>query len=301
MPFNFQPVIIIGAARSGTNMLRDLLTKIHEVSSWPCDEINYIWRYGNAQFPTDELQPENAGQANKKYIRRCFANEANRTRTRWLIEKTCANSLRVNFVDTIIPEAKYIFLVRNGFDVVASAEKRWHAPLDIGYLAQKVGYIPWRDIPYYGARYASHRLTRMLSSERRLPTWGPRFSGIDKLVATTSATEVCAHQWQQSVLLASETLHRMPSKRVHTVSYEAFVKSPEVGLSEIVRFLDIPFLEKQCQKIILGVSSKSVGRGRECTNSRESGSVISLLQETHELLARQWPELYQLPADSNAA
>ena len=31
-----------------------------------------------------------------------------------LVEKTCANSLRVPFVEKIVPEAKYIFIVRDG-------------------------------------------------------------------------------------------------------------------------------------------------------------------------------------------
>ena len=39
------PVIIIGAGRSGTNMLRDLLAQLPQFSTWPCDEINYIWRH----------------------------------------------------------------------------------------------------------------------------------------------------------------------------------------------------------------------------------------------------------------
>ena len=43
----FKPLIIIGAGRSGTNALRDALTTFSKISSWPCDEINPIWRHGN--------------------------------------------------------------------------------------------------------------------------------------------------------------------------------------------------------------------------------------------------------------
>ena len=43
--------MIIGAARSGTNMLRDVLTSLDGVDTWPCDEINYIWRHGNIRWP----------------------------------------------------------------------------------------------------------------------------------------------------------------------------------------------------------------------------------------------------------
>ena len=51
-----QDVIIIGAPRSGTNMLRDALTALPDCGTWPCDEINYVWRHGNVGFPSDEFR-----------------------------------------------------------------------------------------------------------------------------------------------------------------------------------------------------------------------------------------------------
>ena len=35
-------VIIIGAPRSGTNILRDTLTSLSNVGTWGCDEIPYL-------------------------------------------------------------------------------------------------------------------------------------------------------------------------------------------------------------------------------------------------------------------
>src|SRR5262245_2527282 len=107
--FKFQPVIIIGAGRSGTNMVRDLLTALPSCATWPCDEINYIWRYGNATFPTDELTAEHARPEVVRYIRRQFGHLARTTSAKWIVEKTCANSLRVDFVRAVVPEAKFIF------------------------------------------------------------------------------------------------------------------------------------------------------------------------------------------------
>ena len=97
--FDFQPVIVIGAARSGTNMLRDLLTRHSQVSTWPCDEINYLWRVGNASFPTDELESEQASPRTVATIRKQFARLARQRKAQWVIEKTCANSLRVDYVN----------------------------------------------------------------------------------------------------------------------------------------------------------------------------------------------------------
>src|SRR2546430_7511188 len=57
LDMSFQPVIVIGAARSGTKLLRDCLGTADEFAVVPYD-INYLWRLGNEQFPNDELTPE---------------------------------------------------------------------------------------------------------------------------------------------------------------------------------------------------------------------------------------------------
>ena len=56
-------LVIIGAPRSGTNMLRDVLTSFDGIGTWPCDEINYIWRHGNVRYPSDEIPADRATPA----------------------------------------------------------------------------------------------------------------------------------------------------------------------------------------------------------------------------------------------
>lgn len=129
----YQPVILIGAPRSGTNMLRDVITRIEGVGTWPCDEVNYVWRHGNRGHFSDELSPVLAKPEVRKFIRGQFNKVARRFQLRYVVEKTCANSLRVGFIDRIFPEARYIYLVRDGRDTTASAMKRWKAPLNLPY------------------------------------------------------------------------------------------------------------------------------------------------------------------------
>ena len=62
-----QVVFIIGAPRSGTNMLRNILTNFDGVKTWPCDEINYILRHGNVRHPSDEFGVEHATPEVKQY------------------------------------------------------------------------------------------------------------------------------------------------------------------------------------------------------------------------------------------
>ena len=259
--FNFQPVIIIGAARSGTNMVRDLLTQIPRVTTWPCDEINYVWRHGNASFPTDELRPDHVTPSIRRYIRNRFARLAAETGAHWVVEKTCANSLRVDFVHEIIPEAKFVFLVRNGLDVAASADKRWHAPLDWAYVMKKAWHVPTQDIPYYAARYLTHRFRRLTTQEKRLPTWGPRFAGLDESVQRDTSLQTCFAQWQVSVESASQALVKFPRSQVHFLHYEDFVAHPKRHLKSMCKDLGISCKGGTIRELASQVFESSVGAG----------------------------------------
>ena len=62
------PVFIIGAARSGTKFLRDVLAASPEVACVPYD-VNYIWRYKNENYPHDALAVESITKKIKFSIR----------------------------------------------------------------------------------------------------------------------------------------------------------------------------------------------------------------------------------------
>ena len=259
--FDFQPVIVIGAARSGTNMLRDLLTRHSQVSTWPCDEINYLWRVGNASFPTDELESGQASPRTVATIRKQFARLARQRKAQWVIEKTCANSLRVDYVNAIVPEAKFLFLVRDGVDVVASATQRWRAPLKLPYVLKKAAYIPFQDVPYYATRYLRHRAQRLFDAQQCLPTWGPRFAGIEAALRFCSLEEVCALQWQRCVEHSDRALSCLPSERVLYVRYEAFVQRPTDEFARVLDFLGIEVDEAFLYNAVRHITAHSVGKG----------------------------------------
>lgn len=92
-----QHVIIVGAPRSGTNMLRDVLTSAPGVSTWPCDEINFVWKHQNLDIDHDEIPADRAPRVST-YLRGQFDARAAKDRADVVVEKTCATSLRVPFV-----------------------------------------------------------------------------------------------------------------------------------------------------------------------------------------------------------
>ena len=231
------PVIIIGAGRSGTNALRDALCTLTQFHTWPCDEINYIWRHGNRNFPTDQLTRLHATRDASDFIRGSFSKQAARDIQATLIEKTCANSLRVGFVHEIFPEARFIHIVRDGRDVAASAMDRWTAPLDVPYLVAKARYVPATDLPYYATKYLGSRVAKIRSDEDRLSWWGPKFDGMESLTPETSLVEVAARQWERSVTLAVEQLSDIPASQVTMIRYRDLASDPIGTLSALTSWL----------------------------------------------------------------
>ena len=273
-------VILVGAPRSGTNMLRDVLTSINGVFTWPCDEINYIWRHGNVWYPSDEIPAERASPAVKNYIQQCFSDIQEKYSANVVVEKTCANSLRVTFVDAVVPSAKYIFIYRDGIDATGSAKERWTAKLDIPYLLEKVRFVPKADLPYYAVRYFWARIYRLISSEKRLAFWGPKLDNMQEILQKHSLNEVCALQWQRCVDKADEALSAMPEGKVIRVCYEDFVQQPGKELGRILEFLGKDVPEADIAEAVKDVSPRSLGKGRKALGESEVANLEKLVGDS---------------------
>lgn len=280
MQLKNEPIIIIGAARSGTNMLRDIITKIPGFGTWPCDEINYIWRYGNRDKDSDEFAEEDLTPQIAKFIIGEFVKIQNKNNFNYVVEKTCANSLRVSFIRAIFPNAKYILITRDGRDVVSSAEKRWKAELDLNYIYQKAKYIPKQDVLYYATKYFTNRISKIFSKEDRLATWGPRFKKIDEVLRNKNIFEISAIQWSKSVELSLEGLSSLSQEQLLHIQYENFTKSPHDVLPKLLGFLDYKGDEKTLKMLSSNVKYSSVGKWRSNLSNETLSKISPLINPT---------------------
>lgn len=277
---SYKRVVIIGAPRSGTNMLRDVLSALPGVATWPCDEINYIWRHGNVRYPSDEFTTDMATPDVKRYLGRCFDHIARKYSAHTVVEKTCANSLRVSFVRRVLPDAKYIVIRRDGVDAAVSALNKWRAGIDIRYIARKAYYVPLSDMPYHAFSLSRNLIGKMFASEQRISKWGPILSDMDNLLCNYSLAQVCMIQWQRCVDRTDEALKEIDRTMFHEVKYEAFVRNPLDELVRIANFLDLS-APRDCLGDAVGdVSDESVGKGARSIDQQEGRRLRYLARHT---------------------
>ncbi|MFC6286336.1 sulfotransferase family protein [Nocardioides sp. GCM10027113] len=254
-------VIIVGAPRSGTNMLRDVLERLDGFTTWPCDEINAIWRHGNTAHPSDELRPEHARPEVTSFIRRQFDRLRGNDPSVRVVEKTCATSLRVEFTRAVKPDSQYVFITRDGVDAAVSAMERWHAPFDFRYTAAKARFVPMTDIPRYAGRVIQRSVRRGRGQVAGVTTWwGPRPDDFRDLMASRQLDEIAAIQWSRCVDSSLRGLAGLGPDQLHHVSYEEFVAEPRQELRRLLDFLGAA--EAYDERAVSGVRAGSVGKGR---------------------------------------
>ena len=255
-----RPVIILGAARSGTKLLRAVIASHLRTVAIPHD-INFIWKYGNYHINHDELSPANVTPCSAAFIRRFFERFRKRRRAEMrVVEKTVSNTIRVDFVRTIFPSCQFIHLIRDGLDVSVSSMFQWQAKLDSGNVLDKLKYFPIRALPTYGVQYALAYLSRTFSGEKRVSSWGVRLKDLDALVRQYSLLEVCGLQWSRCVEHTVNALAAVPETDKLEVRYELFVQKPLEETERILAFLGLEMSDEVVRYIKDTVRVDQIGK-----------------------------------------
>lgn len=283
-----RPILIVGAGRSGTKLLRRLVSSHPEVEAFP-REINYIWRHGNADHPDDELTPAHARPEVVGYIRKRFARFREWNGAERICEKTCANALRVDFVRCVFPRAIVVHLVRDGRAVAESARRRWTATPPLSYLLEKARWIPVTDLPFYVFRYLKFQLSRGPGGVKQQSSWGARFSGIDRAVSELPLLDVCALQWQACVRAVEDSFARMPDDLKVTVRYRDLVTSPAETTRRLFSNLGLDWQVETREYVEREVRPQHLDKWRERLSSAEVERLRELIGDDLDRLGLPSP------------
>lgn len=135
-----------------------------------------------------------------------------------LLEKTPENCLRLPFLAALFPDARVIFLTRDGRANVHSLIEGWRRPhLFPGYRT---------PIPVTSEGQTSGRWAFTL-----IPGW--------QELVNSPLEVIAAHQWVTSNQAVLEYIHQPAALPSVTIRYEDLVTAPDLTLARISAFLDI--------------------------------------------------------------
>jgi Sulfotransferase family len=223
-----RPVIIIGAPRSGTTLLYELLRASGELWSLDGEAEGVIegipWLHPAARgFDSHRLTDLDADERSRCAVIAGFlAGLRDRTGTHYLddppsgpvriLDKTPENSLRIPFLTALFPTAKFVLIHRDARQAVSSICQAWRHP----------GFVKYPRLP--GWNRGSWHLV--------LPEgW--------RELTSASLTEIGAFQWAASNRRALDDLDALPATAWISIDYAELVAMPAAVLPQVCEFAEV--------------------------------------------------------------
>lgn len=252
-----EPIIIVGAPRSGTSLLLTVLSNSSSLWSQYRETID-IWerfyRFSGKEFKNDVLTKDDLDEKNKKflidefhkhtynnYFLGYFAREYCLNRPTLLdfigqqnlifkelylkdyriVEKSPKTCFRISFINKLFPDCKFIFLKRDGRTNINSLIEGWKGP----------------------DRYKRKEITDIKLNIKNCPetSWKFILPPEWENYKDSSIEEVSAFQWVNSNKAVIESFKEIEDKRKYFLKYEDLTENPSKTIQDMCKFIDIPF------------------------------------------------------------
>ncbi|MGH2701382.1 MAG: sulfotransferase family protein, partial [Actinomycetota bacterium] len=264
-----RPVFVIGAPRSGTSLLFAILRSSSRLAHWP-GEAHEVWEaYYHPALRGWESNLLTASDLTEKaadYIRRQFLLIAG-SRHR-LIDKTPRNALRFGFLEALFPDARYVYLRRDGRDNVNSLINAWRTPHYRTYRLPEPHSIAMVDPAWW--KFVLY------------PGWRPDSGGPLEVV--------CAKQWAVCNDHALAAAKEIDEERWVEIRYEDLVDRPVSEIGRVMEALELPNedgVRRRAEAVattpINIVTPPEQGKWRR-ENPNEINSILPLIGPTMEAL-----------------
>lgn len=225
-----RPIIIVSPPRAGSTLLFETLAKapnlftIGRESHMLIESIPSL-RPSDNEWHSNELSAEHATPPVTKALRDAFWNDL-RDRNEQpppmdgkglrFLEKTPKNALRIEFLDRIFPDARYIYLSRPPRAEISSMIDAWRS----GGFATYPDLPDWEGIPW---------------SLLLIPGW-------QELIGK-SVQEICAKQWEYTTNKILDDLDRVAPGRWTVANYHRLTGDPNAEIARLCRFAELSWDE----------------------------------------------------------
>lgn len=280
-----RPILVIGPHRSGTTLLGRALGHHPEVAYW--EEPRHVWTWGHNYRSHDRLGAEDATPRIKAHIRQAFARRMAAEGKEWLAEKTPSNCLRLPFIREIFPQARYLYIFRDGRAVVHSTDivTRTQAPEARWYATRFLGTPLW-EWPAFLPR-AWRTLGRRLLG-RNMVFWGPRPPGWQEWLREDDHLTILAKQWRHTIEPVLDFRDQMPPESCLEIRYEELVSDPSRLAREIEAFAELTPSRAFVEHLEAECHDGRVDAWRQRMDDAELAAIRPILGPALERLGYDW-------------
>lgn len=230
-----KPIFIIGTGRSGTTILGIVLSIHRDIaflnepkalwnSAYDGEDLIGSYNRGDATY---RLDAEDASSDVIQAMHRMFGWYLTVTGAQRVADKYPELIFRVPFVRAIFPDAKFLFLARNGWDTCNSIEQ-WSGRLG---KQHKCGEVH----DWWGVDNRKWKLLvkQIVSNDPGLSPYSTEIAGFTKHL------DMAAVEW---IVTMREGLHlqKQYPDAVHTVVYEKLTTNTKEVMEEICKFCELP-------------------------------------------------------------
>jgi hypothetical protein len=224
------PVFVVGCSRSGTTITYETLASAPQFLSlgW---EIPQFWDglVGplNNGWDSEAAGAEQARPAHRRAALRYFYQ---RLGAGWVLDKTCINVMRIPYLHALFPQARFVFIHRDGRDNVSSMIDGWHHGRTDGRfeLSYTLGPSP-EPVAIEGGRFKEWAFFLP-------PGW--------RAYNRASLAEVCAFQWVSANRQALDAKAAIPAEQWVQLRYEDIFERPVEMFRKAFDRLGVPFSDE---------------------------------------------------------
>lgn len=245
-----KPVFVLGTGRSGTTILGVVLSMHRHVgflnepkALWhkihPEEDIIGNYATGPARY---RLTADDANNEAVRTARRLFGAYLFASLSRRVVDKYPELVFRVPFVRAIFPDARFLFLVRNGLDTCLSIE-RWSQLHGVGVGNERQD---WWGL--------NNRKWELLV-DQLVQTDGYFSGAAEEIKRLDNHKDMAALEWIITMREGLKALREFPD-HIHMVRYEDLLAKPVETLGALLDFCDL-----KPDEVMLGFARKTLAPG----------------------------------------
>jgi Sulfotransferase family len=221
------PVFVVGCSRSGTTVTYETLAAAPQFLSFGW-EIPQFWNSLHGPLNNGwHSESADAGDARPGHRDAALRYFYERLGPGWILDKTCINVMRIPYLHALFPQARFVYIQRDGRDNISSMMDGWHMGRTDGRfeLSQFFGPFP-EPVAINGGEFREWAFF--------LP---PGWQGYN----SASLAEVCAFQWISANRLALDAMRSIPTAQWIHLRYEDVFERPVEMFRDAFARLELPF------------------------------------------------------------